>query len=133
MMSKADFEQWMADLRGGRYEQGKQQLRTQEGCYCCLGVRADRIDPNGWTQDHMDEWVWHGSIFDIGGAEYGGDGFANEPSPDVLREVGNLIGPHSYDLGSWHSVFTALNDNGATFAQIADFAEKHFPREGFQP
>lgn len=47
-MDPAIKEKWVAALRSGAYEQGRNQLRTANG-YCCLGVLCDLIDPDGWV------------------------------------------------------------------------------------
>lgn len=33
--------QWVAALRSGEYKQGRTQLHTEDGCFCCLGVLCD--------------------------------------------------------------------------------------------
>jgi len=32
---------WVAALRSGEYKQGTDHLRTNAGCFCCLGVLVD--------------------------------------------------------------------------------------------
>lgn len=34
-------EQWVAALNSGEYIQGKEELRTKDNTYCCLGVLCD--------------------------------------------------------------------------------------------
>lgn len=40
---------WLEALCGGKYQQGKNVLRSQDDKYCCLGVLADIIAPTGWA------------------------------------------------------------------------------------
>ena len=37
-MKKEIAEQWVAELRSGKYKQAKGQLRTKTNSFCCLGV-----------------------------------------------------------------------------------------------
>ncbi len=40
-MNKRIKTRWLKALRGGKYKQGTEQLKTDEGGYCCLGVLCD--------------------------------------------------------------------------------------------
>ena len=40
---------WVAALRSGKYEQGKEYLRWGNK-FCCLGVLADLISPEEWRK-----------------------------------------------------------------------------------
>lgn len=44
-MTQETFDKWVAAL--GEYTQGEGHLRI-DNTYCCLGVLADVLDPNGW-------------------------------------------------------------------------------------
>ena len=46
-MDKELRDRWVAALRSGRYKQGKWDLRDGDK-FCCLGVLADLVDPEGW-------------------------------------------------------------------------------------
>jgi hypothetical protein len=39
---------WVAALRSGEYKQGPEWLQGESGCFCCLGVLCDILDPEGW-------------------------------------------------------------------------------------
>ncbi len=47
-------QRWIAALRSGNYEQGRQVLRSNEDKYCCLGVLADIINPQAWEAKLVD-------------------------------------------------------------------------------
>jgi hypothetical protein len=49
-MDKDLKAKWIAALRSGKYEQGREYLRKDDS-YCCLGVLCDLVDPNGWVYD----------------------------------------------------------------------------------
>jgi hypothetical protein len=36
-------DRWVAALRSGEYKQGRDQLRTPGGSFCCLGVLAETV------------------------------------------------------------------------------------------
>lgn len=49
---------WLEALRGGEYEQGKEQLLDDTGKYCCLGVACAMIDDGEFLeQDGNQEFI----------------------------------------------------------------------------
>jgi hypothetical protein len=97
---------WVAALRSGHYEQGRDALKTRDGKFCCLGVLCDVIDQNGWTENEC------GYAFEFKGEYHGG------LLPASLQK----------DLGwTGFSVMGELitrNDMGRTFGEIAEYIEK---------
>lgn len=97
---------WLDALRSGQYPQGRGQLKAPNG-FCCLGVLADRLDPNGWT------------------------------TPDTSDPSHTLSNPHGqYQKSQWlddtlvprhlQRKFAGANDtNTNTFHDIANLIEKH--------
>lgn len=52
-MDAAIKQQWVEALRSGKYEQGREALRTEAGGYCCLGVLCDLLPEKGtWDADN---------------------------------------------------------------------------------
>lgn len=45
-------------LTSGRYEQGRSCLRSGDK-FCCLGVLADIVDPNGWVSEDCEGVTYH--------------------------------------------------------------------------
>lgn len=45
---KAD---WLAALRSGEYPQGRRQLKTTQGSYCCIGVLCDISGMGVWSPE----------------------------------------------------------------------------------
>ncbi len=97
--------QWTAALRSGEYRQGRENLRTEAGpsapvLYCCLGVLADLLDPDGW--------------------EPGGNlhrGFDTMLGPGVAAAAGLIEGDQDELI--------YLNDESEwTFSAIADLIDK---------
>jgi hypothetical protein len=88
---------WVAALRSGNYKQGRYVLRDESGFYCCLGVLCevigDEIEP---TEAYL----------------------------SVARR--NELGLNADHPGTEHSEQSHLahmNDDGKSFAEIADYIE----------
>jgi hypothetical protein len=116
-MNKEIKAKWLEALRSGRYKQGIGFLRTEENEFCCLGLLCEVIG----LEPEKEE----GEVF------YRYDGCFGSLSLDVQKKCG--VKGHSARLsmgvrfGS-RSVWTLadLNDEGMSFAQIADVIEKQF-------
>lgn len=92
---------WIAALRSGEYQQCKGKLKDHEGGYCCLGVLA-KIEPR-----------------------------LAEPDPDgdelLSRDSWTAMGGSTrYDGSLSQTVLSDKNDQGETFAEIADFIEGNY-------
>ena len=100
---------WVAALRGGRYHQVREHLRTDLG-YCCLGVACDLYRPGTWRLRSDGEWLFldNTAVLPLGVAE-----------AFQLRATDGRFGPH---LES-DSLLIA-NDRGESFAWIADLIER---------
>ena len=106
-------KKWVADLRSGKYKQGKGSLNC-DGKLCCLGVACEVAIQNG-----VKVQVIKTKIDD---ASYdGGFGFLPESVRDWL---GLRTVDGEYKTGDCHYTSLAkLNDKGKTFAEIADIIE----------
>lgn len=96
---------WVQCLRSGDYLQGKENLRTDDDCYCCLGVLANVIDPDGWYSSN-DEIYFMCIVGDSGGAF-------------LERSEALKLG---IDYGT-QKILGGLNDMGISFDEIADCIE----------
>ena len=120
---KADIKQrWIDALRSGKYEQGRGALRTGD-TFCCLGVLCDIHKPEGWKfcqggGDVARQWGYE---------DFNGDGERNDVlPPHVKRWAGlELQSPEIKKLDGYAASLANLNDNGTTFAEIADLIETH--------
>lgn len=98
---------WLAALRSGEYEQGQKQLR-RANTYCCLGVLCDVMGGGTWISCRDEDF------------RYLVDNFAALVfPPGRLRALAGL------SVDDEHAV-ADLNDDGKSFAVIADYIEKHF-------
>lgn len=89
-------EKWCQALESGDYKQGHDHL-CDDGRYCCLGVLADIVDPEGW--DHVEgRWSTH-------------RGFRKMPSREFLKRV-KLHSTRANSLANY-------NDDGWSFAELA--------------
>jgi hypothetical protein len=111
------IQEWTNALRSGNYKQGKNYLRNATDEFCCLGVLCDLADPSKWERTTSDErhevYAW--------GAEASTQLIHNE---DLELAIG-LNGMVSNTWGSFtiQDVLAQHNDNGATFAEIADMID----------
>lgn len=96
-MTPQQKSEWLAALRGGEYEQCRSVLHDSTG-YCCLGVLWD-------TQRE-----WH------------------DEERGVAKPVsGSFVSLFNEEFGLPYEVtrrLARMNDNGASFAQIADYIER---------
>ncbi len=101
---------WIRALRSGEYKQGSSFLKTIHG-HCCLGVACEvaiqgGIHINVKSEEHYFRFGGHtGAVPDIVKEWIG------------LKESQGQFGPQD------HQTLAAMNDDGKTFAEIADFIE----------
>lgn len=111
-MSKMNPEikaEWVAALRSGEYKQGKRYLRSVDEEFCCLGVLCDL-----YAKDQgVDDWS-----IDVMG-RYGDE----LPAPEVATWAALDVYDPQITVNGKTGCCSMHNDNGATFAQIADAIE----------
>jgi hypothetical protein len=101
-------QRWLEALRSGKYDQGKSWLR-QGDSFCCLGVLCDLVDPTGWRPGAL---VYSYSVADH-----------TSILPGMTKVATGL--DSAVDLDKLMS----MNDNGQSFAQIADWIEANIPAD----
>lgn len=104
---------WTAALRSGEYTQGKNQLKTATGKFCCLGVLCDLH-----AKETGGEWQLRGED----GESYGKAALA---LPPVVREWATLPSSPMIETPELHESLMNLNDGGKSFAEIADLIDAH--------
>ena len=106
-------EKWIAALRGGEYAQGVGALKDSEDKYCCLGVLAEvegaetTESENGFLLAYIEidgEETVHYGVLD--------DAWFTETTGLDTTDMSNL---------------TFINDNGGSFAEIADALDSEEP------
>lgn len=98
-------QKWVDALRSGKYEQGIGQLR-HENNFCCLGVACHIA-----ARDVRKRWR---------------DGMTFDGEMDVLpASVMKWLGAKDANPDIDGRSLAKFNDNGKTFAQIADLIEEH--------
>lgn len=108
---------WVAALRSGEYEQGRNYLcndHSGDYTFCCLGVLCDLINPNGWRSPTTD--ADEDGNYETENVRYF-DHMADFPAAELLIDAGLTI-PIATNLAS-------KNDNGTPFAEIADYIEEN--------
>ena len=125
---KADIKQrWVDALRSGKYKQDIGHLRTRKG-FCCLGVLCDVYSPENWvaTGETINDEVfenWHYKTVDEFGNHYAGEVLPHDVMEfcDMGTASPEIFIPH----GQKYKTLASINDDGATFAEIADLIETH--------
>jgi hypothetical protein len=115
------IEKWIAALRSGEYAQGSGQLRdsnTGPGRpveYCCLGVLCDvaGLEPDADSDTYMGNEAYPPALV-VG--MLGLDVSQVDPGERVVLRLDD-------DLDDAESSLDHLNDNGRSFAEIADLIE----------
>lgn len=107
---------WVAALRSGEYKQGKCALRRGDR-YCCLGVLCDLQDNKGWSPPLAGR-----ERFAFGASVGLPPSFVKEWAGFVAGEYGIPLIP-KVEIGGVTLDVDEHNDNGRTFAEIADAIE----------
>jgi hypothetical protein len=120
-MTKMDPEikaRWVAALRSGEYKQAVETLR-RNGAHCCLGVLCDLFaKENGkpWRAKAMSE---------VGPYQSYTGGFADSKMPGAVVCIWAGIDPYDrVEIGDTRQPLYVHNDDGRTFAEIADAIEE---------
>lgn len=93
---------WIKALRSGKYEQGGDHLKRGNR-FCCLGVLAD-IQGCTWER---------------------GEPTKKSKNVGMLHQESVLLSPSFCGIRkSTQNSLAEMNDNGSTFAEIADYIEK---------
>lgn len=118
---------WVEALRSGKYQQGTEYLLAvdEDGVqrFCCLGVLCDIIPSVSWFNPNDASQVK--AVFR--------DSYSAEDLPFTLttyvglRSDAGVIDSGCEGLRHYRGepTLAALNDNGVTFAQIADLIETY--------
>ena len=119
-LTKQQFDQWLKDLRSGKFKQGRGSLRSRDK-YCCLGVCGYRLD------DYDDNYLnMNALLSDLSNAELGA--YIDKRVQIALYLLNDAL------VWTGEEVFNGFTDNerakeilisgGSTFADIADKIEK---------
>ncbi len=115
---------WVAELRSGRRRQGRGQLR-RDGEECCLGVLCDLAVAAGigrWERSPDDERAekitvtatdWGLGMLPLAVQDWAG-----------LTRTDPVVRVKDEDGGDYTDRLSNLNDNGESFATIADLIEE---------
>lgn len=119
MMNPKVKELWIEALRSGDYKQTINYLRDDVG-YCCLGVLCNIYleqvsDDCKWTEDNNFQYPY----------EYEDDLFAYEAEslPQCVIDWSDLPDENP-DIVAKDMDLATLNDEGASFKEIADLIEE---------
>lgn len=111
-MNKEIKERWVEALRSRHYDQGLRRLRDAEDRYCCLGVLCDIVQGTKWKLDGYLNCYGADNINSVADKDI----FWVSMIPPGIQYVSELTVAEAITLAE-------MNDNGATFHQIADWIE----------
>lgn len=114
-MKKENADKWVAALRSGKYKQTKGHLQTADG-FCCLGVL---LDING-IQPVKGETVADHDVY-----YYGEERAVIANQFLTTCDIKEPSGMFSSETER-NTQLSALNDDGKSFAEIADIIEKNW-------
>jgi hypothetical protein len=111
-MKKKIAQKWAAALRSGKYRQAKGALcAADDAGYCCLGVLCELY------REETQKGQWISRAFDVGGNRWA---FKLPQSVAAWAGVRSAVGMYRET-----SSLMEDNDQGKTFAEIADIIEKY--------
>ncbi len=64
-MNKRIKTRWLKALRSGKYKQGQNKLKTDQGNFCCLGVLTDLYIKS--VEGRKNKARWNGSLLAVKG------------------------------------------------------------------
>ncbi len=112
-MNKEIKEKWVTALLSGDYIQGKGKLKNFSNQFCCLGVLCDIHQ----KETEEGEWIMKYNQSSYKNAIEASIGL---PPSFVLK----WAGLSNTQIDGYTQTLDELNDNGATFKEIADIIEK---------
>jgi hypothetical protein len=108
MMDEKLKAKWVKALRSGEYNQGQGHLRRQKiESYCCLGVLADVIDPDGWSKpvDNKILYGWRGE------ENPGSLPYSLQKEIRISGHAGTLIDMNDHKLSSFNDIADYIEKN----------------------
>ncbi len=137
LMNPEIKDQWIDALTNGTYRQGTGVLQTGDGSFCCLGVLCDLYH----QETGNGEWVAGSKQVANVNAERvpvtnPTTGFTDMRFPDKTIHFKSFLGDHmreAREITRWSgldymraSKLAELNDNGRSFAEIAEVIQADF-------
>lgn len=126
-------ETWVAALRSGKYEQGRLSLCSADGQFCCLGVLAEITDVPIMGAEERNNTGFADESGDVYMFPKNDVGYGNSQTTIPYHlwstyledlDLGMMVpGNELHPAGSLHNRLMAMNDEGSSFEEIADFIE----------
>lgn len=117
-------ERWLEALRSGDYEQGTRTLRNANDHFCCLGVLCDLAEQEGVVTHEI---AAPGRYAYTGAEAY--DEWRSSSTTTLPTAVAKWAGLDwnnpSVIAGDEERSLAGINDEGASFSEIADLIEEH--------
>jgi hypothetical protein len=113
-------KRWIEALKSGKYFQGQGVLHQRKNAYnlfCCLGLACHLYQEASGDLDVK--------VNNLGGYSYDGDTVYLPPAVRDWLGLNDCTGNIDGEAGLTVQSLTYINDNGWTFAEIAEFIEEH--------
>lgn len=121
-----EFLQWIAALKSGTYEQGKQALQSVHGGYCCLGVACIVLGKN-LSYRYTDK---EDTVKRLAGGLPFNQRDAGATIPDWLCNIDTDFLKFDYRGKGLSAIAIAnMNDSGMSFTEIADVLMLYYQPE----
>jgi hypothetical protein len=127
MMNPDIKNEWVTRLRSGEYKQGTGAL-NRGGSYCCLGVLCEiGVEKGILSKEYAGPGARYMDEYEFTALDNEYDA-SSELLPEAAREWAGLEDSNPYvsyldDDDEMYNGLAEVNDNGLTFAEIADLIE----------
>lgn len=116
-MNKTIKKKWVKALRSEKYKQGKEQLRSLDNEFCCLGVLCDITIPNLWKKTKNDYVVRAKETLD--------PKFETTPEKYCYGMLPAKLATKTGLNLDKQLALASMNDEGDDFVKIADWIEEN--------
>lgn len=122
-MRRAIAEEWVKALRSGDYKQGRFYLKKNDH-HCCLGVACEIAVVRGVIDAAIDTTDDVNNADLVGVKEFAGHAQGLPEKVQLWMGMQNGLGARN-DTEMELSL-AAMNDDGKTFAEIADYIDQNY-------
>lgn len=119
IVKKEYADLWVEALRSGQYEQAQKQLRSIDNKFCCLGVLCELVGIRAHleiNQNRMSYYHYEGNSDFLPNSVKTTVGMASLNGGVIILSEGIVTN------------LADLNDDGKTFAEIADIIEQNWEK-----
>lgn len=123
MMTPELKAEWVAALRSGDYKQARDALRIVDNeknySYCCLGVLCDIMPDVEWSPVNGHSYLYYAKF----SSGHTSSAYIPRPEAAKLGLEKKIIDTTRQTTHAIDNILMGMNDQGKTFAEIADYIE----------